>query len=114
VRFVARGIGLLLLFSYYLIHEWLRGPPAQDPYEDQQEEEPEDDQSQNAANSPARDPYADALALFGLSPGFTQSDLARAYIKAIKTAHPDAGGSLEKAQAVNVARDAIELRHGWA
>ena len=32
----------------------------------------------------------------------------------LQMAHPDAGGSLDQAQAINAARDLIAARMGWA
>ena len=57
---------------------------------------------------------ADALLLLGLTPGFKQEDLERAYKRAIRAAHPDAGGSAAQAAAVNVARDLIIQEMGWS
>jgi len=66
------------------------------------------------APRPAPDPYQVAIRLLGLEPGFSRTALSRAYKQAMKHAHPDAGGSTRKAQAVNAARDLLKRTHGWA
>lgn len=102
-----RAAWLGLVFLFMLADEWRRGARP-----DENEEE-----STGAGyaeeEAPARDEYEDALARFGLAPGFAQTDLNRAYKRAIRAAHPDVGGSLALAQSVNAARDLIARRHGW-
>lgn len=49
--------------------------------------------------------YERALELLHLEHGFSAGELKRAYLNAIKDAHPDAGGSEDLAQAINAARD---------
>jgi len=61
----------------------------------------------------ARDPYRLALILLGLPEQFTAEDLTKAFRRAMLAAHPDAGGSTAKAQAVNAARALIKKRSGW-
>ena len=94
------------MFLFYLADESLRGPREQESGA----EEEFDDAAEQARE---RDAYAQALAFFGLAPGFTADDLSRVYKRAIRKAHPDAGGSLEQAQAINAARDLIARRMGW-
>ena len=60
-----------------------------------------------------KDPYLLALVLLGLAEKFTQEEFIKAYRRAMMAAHPDAGGSTAKAQAVNAARDLIRKRNGW-
>jgi hypothetical protein len=105
----ARGAYLGCVFLFYLADEWLRGPGEQE-YAAEEKQEDSDDEAEQVRE---RDAYASALALFGLAPGFTPDDLGRAYKRAIRKAHPDAGGSLDQAQAVNAARDLIARRMGW-
>ena len=46
-----------------------------------------------------------ALALLGLSPGASRRDVKRAWREKMKSAHPDHGGSTQKATRLNEARD---------
>lgn len=110
VRVAARGLHLGFLFLFYFADEWRRGPQdeAGAPDEEFSGAAPDDD-----GTSPA-DAYAQALALLGLTPGFTRAALKRAYRAAIRKAHPDAGGSAQAAQAVNAAYELILHAHGWA
>lgn len=95
-----RGARLAMIFLTLLASEALRGD---DPVEDE-----EDD---GAAGDPDSDDDADlyqaALTLLGLPPTFTRAELDAAFKQAIKKAHPDAGGSVDQAQAVNMARDLL-------
>lgn len=108
-RAAGRGAYLGAVFAFYLADEWLRGPPAGEPGE----EWDDGDAGADEEEAEERAHYAAALAHFGLAPGFTAADLSRAYKRIIRKAHPDAGGSLEEAQAVNAARDLIARAHGW-
>lgn len=85
------------------------GPASEDT--DEAEDAAEDEQP---APRPAPDPYQVALGLLGLEPGFSRAALTRAYKQAMKHAHPDAGGSTRRAQAVNAARELLLRAHGWA
>lgn len=109
VRVTARGLHLGLLFAFYLADEWRRGPQDAGAAEDEFSGEQSADDEISAA-----DAYAQALGLLGLTPGFTQTALKRAYRAAIRKAHPDAGGSAEAAQAINSAYELILQAHGWA
>jgi hypothetical protein len=109
------GLGSLLKhfaigtnFIFCVACEVLRGPG-----EDAPEEQGEASGAQEEAEEADSRLYAEALALFDLKPGFTEGDLKSAYKRAIRKAHPDAGGSEEDAQTVNVARDLIAAKHGW-
>lgn len=95
-----RWAGLACVFMFYIADEWRRGPQAADAADDQSGQAPES-------------AYAQALACFGLPPGFTAAELERAYRQAIRKAHPDAGGSLEEAQTINAARDLVATARGW-
>jgi hypothetical protein len=88
-------------------------PASESAAKDQERAQEERAQEEKPAQAPPRDPYADALARLGLMPGFTQAAFRRAYREAIRTAHPDAGGALADAQAINAARDLVARRHGW-
>jgi|GEM_PF-4073383 hypothetical protein len=58
---------------------------------------------------------AEACAQLGLPErGFTQSDLKRAYHRAIKRAYPDQGGSAADTMAILNARDRISEHFGWS
>jgi hypothetical protein len=103
----ARGAYLGCVFLFYLADEWLRGPREQESATDEEDFEDEAEQARE------QDAYEQALARFGLAPGFTPDDLSRVYKRAIRKAHPDAGGSLDQAQAINAARDLIATRMGW-
>src|SRR5690606_623835 len=87
-----RAVWLGLTFLFYLLDEWLRGPRG---HYDTSEDSPSSDQDECGRQ---QDAYAAALARFGLAAGFTQTDLRRAYMRAIRKAHPDAGGSAALAQ----------------
>jgi hypothetical protein len=81
----------------------------------QEEEQPDAEQEDSAGDDeePSPDLYAEAMALLGLAPGFDEADLKRAYKRVIRRAHPDAGGSVEEAKEVNLARDLVAQCHGW-
>lgn len=100
-----RGLRFLALRA----RELGRGPATEDA--DEAEDTAEEPQP---APRPAPDPYQVALGLLSLEPGFSRTALSRAYKQAMKHAHPDAGGSTTKAQAVNAARDLLMRAHGWA
>lgn len=97
-----RGARLAVVFLYFLASEALRG--------DQQEEACAEEYG-GAAGDPNHDDDGDlhhaALTLLGLRPKFTRAELDAAFKQAIKKAHPDAGGSVDQAQAVNMARDLL-------
>lgn len=95
---LARGAWLAAMFLYFLLAEMLRGPSAAE--EDGGEQE-------SAAPKDDADLYEAALTLLGLQPGFTRAELDAAFKKAIKRVHPDVGGSVDQAQAVNAARDLL-------
>lgn len=118
LRNARHGLSLGALFVFYLFDEWRRGHAGEDSADEETvDEEIADDTDERTGQDrepPApRDSYVDALARLGLKPGFTLDDLKRAYKRAIRIAHPDAGGSAQAAQAVNAARDVIARRHGW-
>ena len=103
---IARLLWDGLVFLSYVAHEWCRGEPAGDCGAGDAAQDEEDE-------APVRDPYAEALALLGLTVPLTLAELNKAYKRAIRKAHPDAGGSVAAAQAVNLARDEIVRVHGW-
>lgn len=61
------------------------------------------------------DPFAEACALFDLSPdgSFTEGELTARYRRLMQKAHPEHGGSHERAALLNTARDLIKRRKGW-
>lgn len=101
---IERGVHLGALFLIFIVEEWWRGPGA---------EEQEDGHAGGGEQATGETRYAAALARFGLPPEFTRADLDRAYKHAIRKAHPDAGGSLAEAQAVNADRDLLMSARGW-
>ena len=98
-----RGVRLAVIFLTFLASEALRGD---DPAEEARAEE-----DGGTAGDPDHDDdgdlYQAALTLLGLPPTFTRAELDAAFKQAIKKAHPDAGGSVDQAQAVNMARDLL-------
>lgn len=61
--------------------------------------------------APVRSPLAQACATLGVGVGASRAEIERAYRTRMKTAHPDHGGSVERAAALNQARDLL-LPHG--
>ena len=57
------------------------------------------------------DPEARAYATLGVRPGASKAEIERAYRTKMKRAHPDHGGSVARAAALNQARDLL-LPHG--
>jgi len=90
------------LFISIFVDEWRH---ADDEHHPQHEDD--DDDEGVVVDDDDSDRLADALHLLGLQPGFNRDELNRAYKRAIRAAHPDAGGSDEAAAAVNGARDLI-------
>lgn len=110
IRFVsmaAQGLWLGLVMLFFVADEWRRGPRVGE--EARSDEFPDGDSEEERR----RAAYEQALALLGLAPGFTHQALKRAYHAAIRIAHPDAGGSVEAAQAVNRAYQLVRQVHGW-
>jgi hypothetical protein len=103
----ARGLWLGLVMLFFVADDWRRGPRVG---EEARSDEFPDGESEKERQQAA---YEQALALLGLTPGFTHQALKRAYHAAIRIAHPDAGGSVEAAQAVNSAYRLIRQIHGW-
>ena len=102
----ARAIWLGLSFLYFLAAE-LRHPTPED------EEDADDDHHQDgdgAGHEDDDDLYRAALTLLGLADGFTRDALDAAYKAAIRKTHPDAGGCVADAQAVNMARSLLRDR----
>jgi hypothetical protein len=100
-RHAAAGIRAAYLFTRIFWEEWQR--PAGETGAEAGNAAPGED-----------DLFESALTLLGLPRAFTRDELSAAYKKAIRRAHPDAGGSTEMAAAVNAARDLIIARRGWA
>lgn len=90
---------------FYFLQDWLRGVRADEPAADGADED----------TAPGEDElFEAALRLLGLPADYTRSALNAAFKKAILKAHPDTGGSVAQAQAVNAARDILLRRRGWA
>lgn len=108
VRLV-RGAAAACVFLFFLVDEWRRGPSTEpnDAGPDDYGDEGDDGQDEQERA------YEGALSLLGLSPGFSRTALHSAWKAAIRLAHPDAGGAVGQAQAINAARDLIAARHGW-
>jgi len=108
-----RAIGWLAKQSWRGLLSLVQAQEPRDGPASQDEDEAKDaDEKPQPAPSP--DPYQASLGLLGLEPGFSRAALSRAYKQAMKHAHPDAGGSTIKAQAVNAARELLMRAHGWA
>jgi hypothetical protein len=60
---------------------------------------------------PQDDPRMRAFAMLGLPAGASRAEIEKAFRAKIKRAHPDHGGSVEQAAALNEARDLL-LSHG--
>jgi len=58
-------------------------------------------------SGPRAMPVADARRLLGVSEGASLDDIRAAHRRLIARVHPDAGGSAELAERVNVARDTL-------
>ena len=106
-------VKLALFFGYFWIDEAIRGPREAEHnntfWEDNEESHADEDSQ--AARQAA---YEQAVQVLGLPPVFTQAEMIKAYRRAIRAAHPDAGGSTKAAQAVNAARKTILAYRGWA
>jgi curved DNA-binding protein CbpA len=53
----------------------------------------------------------EAYQLLGLRNGASRVDVARAHRRLMKQAHPDAGGSTQRAARLNQAKDLLTRRH---
>ncbi|MGG6298150.1 hypothetical protein ACQ4M4_27470 [Leptolyngbya sp. AN02str] len=78
----------------------------------QQSQHSQNSQHYSATGARAGNSLSDHLAVLNIGPfvPINQETLKQAYRQAMKTAHPDAGGSKERAQRVNEAYEAV-LRH---
>ncbi|GGC12702.1 hypothetical protein GCM10011494_34430 [Novosphingobium endophyticum] len=83
-------------FCWFLAIELARG--ARD---DQHDDAADDDDDHDD------DLHQAALILLGLPASYTRHALDAAYKAAIRKAHPDAGGTVDEAKAVNMARDLL-------
>lgn len=82
-----------------------------DVLEDDDEDEFEEETDQF---DPRNSRLSKAAELLGLEEnGYDAKVMKRAFAQAMKTAHPDHGGTDEAARAVNNARDVIRKHHGW-
>jgi len=102
-------IWTIVIFFYFLVAESLGGNSSR-PNDHDQETETEDHLAEQEALNNA---YAQALTLLGLQAGCTRKILNVAFKKAMETAHPDKGGTHEKALEVNAARNIIKTKNGW-
>ena len=109
--YVYEALRLVALFVFYLAQESL-GVVREEEDEYEYEYEYEADSEDEASDIP--DALELARARLGLRLGFTREELNRAYKAAIRKAHPDLGGSVKDAQAINNARDVLLRAHGWA
>ena len=91
VRITGSALASALTFLRYFLQELRRGP----------EPDPEPDED---------DLYEAALVLLGLDENYTRAALDAAYRRAMKTAHPDLGGNVDDAQALNTAREILMRR----
>lgn len=98
-----------IIFVFYLLDEWLRGPRGEAASTGETPSSEDEDEGQ----ADLEVAYAGACLRLGLMPGFTRAELRRAYKETMKSAHPDAGGSVALAQGVNEDRDFIMRYHDW-
>lgn len=92
------------------IHNW------DDVLEDDEEDEfdEEDDNQFDEESNSGKSRLKKAEEMLGLEEGdYDEKEMKRAFAQAMKTAHPDHGGTDEAARAVNNARDVIRKHHGW-
>ena len=68
---------------------------------------------QQRSQSAALREYEQALAVLGLTEPVTSAAFTRAFRRAMMRAHPDRGGTKQRAQALNAARAVIREHHGW-
>jgi len=109
-RWAGRRARDVIVFLYFLGAEALRGNAGQATGNDEwawgegwrAEQDHED-----------RDDYQRALELLGLQADCTLEMLNRAFRKVMETAHPDKGGTHDRALAANAARNLIKTRNGW-
>lgn len=108
-RLLLVGYDGLRLIAYLAI-EFVRGLLSgadEEEVDDEDTEQEDDDGAQDECT------YASACALLGLSERCERDALIKAYRLAIRTAHPDRGGSTQQAQAINKARARIARHNGW-
>lgn len=86
-------------------HEWRGKAPPED---DAGDEPGGPRQPETSIN-----PIEAARVLLGLPPDYTRAALISAYRQAIAKAHPDKGGAVHDAQALNTARDRLLKARGW-
>ncbi len=103
LRIVFKHLKRLLTLTWFFVSEFLNESSDHDDKVD----------DQNIKDFDNGLSYEKALALLGLKQSFSQQDFKLAYRTAISKAHPDRGGSHEKAQAINQARDLIKKKQGW-
>jgi hypothetical protein len=97
----------------FLIFEVVRGLLTDADNEEDIGEEGEHDEQQEDNTSREARRYAAACALLGLAEQCDHDALVKAYRQAMRTAHPDRGGSTKQAQALNEARARIARHNGW-
>jgi hypothetical protein len=103
LRLTWRGLCFCAVFLCFFMIELLRGARSADDEEPEEPaEEPEDEDEEEL--------FAAARTLLGLPEEFSRASLDAAYKRAIRKAHPDAGGSVDAAQAVNIARELLLRR----
>ena len=108
IQALARALASLLGLVHRVVarcHEWRGDVPPQDEAED----EPDDTKKPDTPINPIEA----ARILLGLPPDYTRTALISAYRQAIAKAHPDKGGAVHDAQALNTARDRLLKARGW-
>jgi len=90
----------LALLLYYTVQELRQG-------------EVEDDLEVESSEDAIANALVKASIILNLPAQFSEAEFTLAYRRAIKAAHPDKGGSAERAQAVYWARDVIKLHPPW-
>ena len=107
-RILAGALAWLWGFVHRIVagrHEW-RGKA---PPDDEAEDEPDDTSKPDTPINPIEA----ARLLLGLPADYTRAALISAYRQAIAKAHPDKGGAVQDAQALNTARDRLLKARGW-
>lgn len=122
VRCAGRGV-FALVRSLIALLVWLAGlvrihrsiPAAQmkDSENEQSREEETESQDHEEFTTTENDILVAACVLLGVSATADTNEIKQAYRRAIRAAHPDMGGSVEAAQAVNNAYELITSQRGY-
>ncbi|GAB3326707.1 J domain-containing protein [Haliea atlantica] len=115
-RWAVRGASVLMrsliallgwLTRLVRIHRSIPAARMKDSTDKHSREEETKGQDHEEVTSTENDIFVAARALLGVSATADAAEIKRAYRRAIRAAHPDMGGSVEAAQAVNIAYELI-------